>query len=64
MNLTLTFSSTLSSVLLGTHNNGKQLVMALRVLARNVLRGRRRKNNFFSNFVLISDLGFELGPYV
>ena len=34
-----------------------QFLFTLRVFARNLLRGNRRRNIFFSYFVLMSDLG-------
>ena len=35
-----------------------------RVFVRNLLKGNRRRNIFYSYFVLIPDLGYEAGLYV
>ena len=39
-------------------------LFTFRVFARNLLIGNCRRNSFFSYFVLMSDLGYEPGPYV
>ena len=58
-------SLTLTSILLGTHNNEQPpfsyrhfAIMTFRVFARNLLRGSRHRNIFHICF-LMSVLGFE-----